>query len=259
MNTTRTLPALLAVATLAAAAAPTTATAQWLPGDDIAAPTVVEAPTCYCPAPAYAYAPAYGYAASAYEGPGYGAADYGYAAPTCGGQGYGAPAYGYAAPAYGYAASAYEEPVYRVPAYGYAAPAYGYAPSAYEGPVYGAPAYGYARRVFAHAPSAYGYAGRGFAYARPSPGLRPAVARVAASPTRRSLGLRPTVTAPGGRVDNTPILRTASRSRPSAGAPAASNAKWPRSTEGKRLRRTTQGGELTPRRVIILRTAKLPN
>jgi hypothetical protein len=254
MNT-KTLPALLAVATLAAAAAPTAATAQWLPGADIAAPTVVEAPTCYCPA----LAPAYGYAASAYEGPGYGAAAYGYAAPACEGPVYGAPAYGYAAPAYGYAASPYDEPVYAAPTYGYGARAYGDAASPYDEPVYGAPVYGYARRGYAHAPSAYGNARRGFAYARPSPGLRPAVTRVAVSPTRRSPGLRPTVTAPGARVDNTPIPRTASRSRPSAGAPAGSNAKWPGWPEGKRLSRTTQGGDLTPRRVIILRAANLPN
>src|SRR6266478_1617428 len=191
MNKMKTLPALLAATTLAAVAAPTTATAQWLAGDDIAAPTVVEPPTCNCPASAYAYALAYGYAASAYEEPGYAAPAYGFAAPACG------------------------------------------------GPV--------------HAPSAYGNARRGFASARPSPGLRPAVAallprgsspglrpRVAASlprgsspglrptvaaslPRGRSPGLRPTATVPGARANNfTPGLRTASRSRPSAGVPVAS-------------------------------------
>ncbi len=215
MNKMKTLPALLAATTLAAVAAPTTATAQWLAGDDIAAPTVVEPPTCNCPASAYAYALAYGYAASAYEEPGYAAPAYGFAAPACGGPVYAAPAYGYAAPAY-------EEPVYAVRAYE-------------EPPDYAA--YGYGRRVFAHAPSAYGNARRGFASARPSPGLRPAVAallprgsspglrpRVAASlPRGRSPGLRPTATVPGARANNfTPGLRTASRSRPSAGVPVAS-------------------------------------
>src|SRR5207302_4997018 len=91
MNKMKTLPALLAATTLAAVAAPTAATAQWLAGDDIAAP-------CNCPASTYAYAPAYGYAASAYEEPGYAAPAYGYAAPACAGPGYAALAYGYAAP-----------------------------------------------------------------------------------------------------------------------------------------------------------------
>jgi hypothetical protein len=153
MKNTKTLPALLAVATLAAVAAPTTASAQSLADDDVS--TVVDPPTCTCPASAYAYAPAYGYAA--YEEPGY--------AP---------PAYGYAAPVYGYAPPAYEEPVYAAPAD--------------EQPDYAV--YSYGRRVFAQVPSAYANARRGFASARPSSGPRPAVA--ASLPRGSSTGLRPT-------------------------------------------------------------------
>src|SRR5262252_8535616 len=130
MNTTKTLHALLTIATFAAAGPPTTASAQWV-GASIAAPAVVGVPTCCCPAAAYASVPAYAYGTPAYS----------YAAPADDeytDSVYAPPAYGYEALPYGTPAYGYARPVYGAPAYGYARP----------GPVYGARAYGYTRPVY---------------------------------------------------------------------------------------------------------------